>query len=114
MSADTGWTTALEAIANRLPFDDPAEPTAESNDEPQPIAVEVPAPAPEYSLVGVVIGVVPQAILGGIAGDARSVALRVGERVGDVRLIHVDASSATIDVHGERRRLVLPLPTEER
>lgn len=111
---DTGWAASIRVVAERLPFDDPAEPSTVPAREPQPIAVVPPLLPPAYALSGVVVGAIPQALLSGIAGQDRVIAMRVGDRVGDVKLLQVDSAGATIDANGERRRLLLPESLEKR
>ena len=111
---DTGWASSIDVVAERLPFDDPAEPSTVPDGESQPIAVVQPPASPAYALSGVVVGSVSQALLSGIAGQERSIALRIGDRVGGVQLLQVDSAGATIDANGERRRLLLPASMERR
>lgn len=112
--ADTGWASQVEVVAERMPFDDPAEPSLVPESESEPTRVVASPAPPAYALSGVVVGAIPQALLSGIPGQERIIAMRVGDRVAGVQLLQVDSAGATIDANGERRRLLLPESLERR
>lgn len=63
--------------------------------------------APRLVLSGIVDGVVPQAIVDGLPGSDGGRALRIGEKVGDVRLLQVDRERAVLEISGTRTALFI-------
>jgi hypothetical protein len=107
-SRESKVSESIGRFLERLPFDDPAVGVETVLAQPEPAAPPI-APSPLEALIirGVVLGIVGEAIIEGLPGDARSRTLRTGERFGGVLLVQVSKEGAVVQMEQERRKLRL-------
>lgn len=91
----------LSVLLERMPFDNAEVLELQAESEQAQVAVVQP-PIETASLVlrGIAQGVVRQAIIDGLPGTDRSRTLRIGESVGDVRLVAVGSDSVLLSIRG--------------